>query len=289
MHARGVIEIARRQHALITTAQLRDLGWGRGAIQHAVAQRWLHRVHVGVFSVTPVLTPHARWLAATLASNGVLSHESAAALHGLAPQRRPQVDVIALGRADGRPGIVVHRAKVLTPSDRTRRHGIPVTSPTRTLVDLAAQWERGRLLDLAMELLHRRQLDVSRVLEARALRRPGARSLDALLEQLDEGTRSKLERTFFALCRHGGLPRPATQHRLAKGHHVDFAWPERRVAVETDSWTWHGNVRQWNRDHDRDARAVARGWQVLRFTRVQVEEQPVAVLSALRAALERAA
>nr|WP_205696600.1 DUF559 domain-containing protein [Conexibacter sp. SYSU D00693] len=269
----------------MTRVQLVEAGWGRGAIESARRSGWLHLVHVGVYSVTPTLTPSARCVAAVLATGGVLSHESAAAWHRLLAWRDGPVHVLTLRRARSQPGIVVHRTRRLPAADVQRRDGMAFTTATRTILDLAGVLPEALVLDAAMEALHRKVLDVERLRGADLRGHRGARTIDVLLGRLADGTHSALEVDVRELCRAAGLPMPVGQFRLGPRHHVDFAWPERKVALEADSWTFHGNQRQWLADHERNARAVAKGWQLLRFNRVQIREQPGAVIAALRAAL----
>ena len=101
----------------------------------------LHRVHRGVYAVGH---PRPRGLAVDLAAvlacghGAVLSHRSAAALWCIRPSAGAGVDVTVSGRSGRakRPGIRLHRTRLASQDIRVR-DGIPVTSPARTLVDLA--------------------------------------------------------------------------------------------------------------------------------------------------------
>src|SRR3954451_18330274 len=74
-------------------------------------------------------------MAAVLATDGIVSCCPAAVLWEWRPPREGPMHVIAAGRS--RPGIIVHHT-ALDPRDITRRHGIPVTSAARKVLDLAA-------------------------------------------------------------------------------------------------------------------------------------------------------
>src|SRR6185503_6023634 len=114
---REIVGLAMRQQGLLTHAQLRSLGVGRRTIDRWLASGRLRAVHLDVYGLGPrPLTMHGKWLAAVLAMGpgSVLSHESAAALWGLA-RNRPKVDVTAPRGRQGRPGrraIRLHRCKL---------------------------------------------------------------------------------------------------------------------------------------------------------------------------------
>lgn len=139
---RGIARLAARQHGVVTVLQLLAIGLTRKAIRHRVATCRLHPVHRGVYLVGhAVMPPLAAETAAILAcGDGTdLSHHSAAALWILRPASPAEVFVTVAGRNPGRrPGVHVHRVRCLDPADRTRRHGLPVTTPARTILDLAA-------------------------------------------------------------------------------------------------------------------------------------------------------
>jgi predicted transcriptional regulator of viral defense system len=149
---RAVLAVAGRQHAVVTSAQLRDAGLGRNAVAHRIRTGWLRRRHRGVYLVGPLAGEHSRAMAAVLAvgPGALLSHDAAAALWGLRSPQKGPIDVTVAGRETrDRPGIRSHTAR-LHPRDATRKHGIPVTSPARTLLDLAATLPQ-RELDRAVE------------------------------------------------------------------------------------------------------------------------------------------
>ena len=117
----------------------------RRGLDGLVADGWLHRVHVGVYAVgCGPLGREARWLAATLATDGVLSHRSAAELWGLVAPRPAPVHVTRARRGKRRRGIVVHES-ALADDEVTTRLGVPTTSLVRTLIDLAGQVSRAEL------------------------------------------------------------------------------------------------------------------------------------------------
>jgi very-short-patch-repair endonuclease len=67
---------------------------------------------------------------------------------------------------------------------------------------------------------------------------------------------------------------------------VDFAYPDRRLAVETDGYASHSARSDWQHDRWRDNTLVTMQWQVLRFTWDDVSRRPDWVLEKIRLALD---
>ena len=277
---RRIAEIAARQHGLITYAQLIGLGLSRSGIARRVSRGALYRVHRGVYAVRhPELTRHGEWLAAVLAlgAGAALSYRSAAALWELLPDRGLRIDVTVptTGGRSRRRLIVVHRSQ-LEPDEVVRQEGIPVTTPVRTVIDLADILSERRLertLDEAVFL----GLDLTGL--APRARRRGSGRLGHVLSAHELGstwTRSMLEETMLALCRRTGLPAPKVNSDV-EGEEADFHWPSQRLVVETDGWQSHGRRSAFERDRRRDAELVEAGWRVVRITRRRLAAEPEAV------------
>jgi very-short-patch-repair endonuclease len=242
-------------------------------------------------------------MAAVLAcgTHAVLSHESAAALWGLRGQRKQAIRSSRVQPAGEihvsvpaqlyrrRHGIRLHRRSDLAATDRTRRDYVPVTTPARTLIDLATMLDRNRL-EAAVNEADRLGLLDPETLRRMLAERPGLDGSPRLRSVLDRRTftltDSELERRFLSVAHRGGLPRPLTQHRV-NGFRVDFYWPELRLVVETDGLRYHRTASQQSRDRVRDQRLVARGLIVLRFTHAQVAFDAESVVATLRAVMER--
>jgi very-short-patch-repair endonuclease len=279
--------LARRQHGVVVRTQLLELGFTEEAIRHRVATGRLHPVLRGVYAVgRPELTRYGAWMAAVLCCgpNAALSHGSAGALWGITSDGRGPIAVsIPAGPPRRRPGIAVHRRRALGQPDVTRHHGIPVTTPVVTLVDLAASLSRDAL-EAAINEADKRDLVHPETLRA-ALpgRRPG---VAALRETLDRRTftltDSQLERRFLSLVRGAGWPKPRTGCRV-NGFKVDFYWPELGLVVETDGLRYHRTPAQQAKDRVRDQAHAAAGLTPLRFTRAQVEYERDHVLATLGA------
>lgn len=266
-------EIARRQHGVVSRRQLAEIGFGERAIARRVASGRLHRLYRAVYAVGhTIVPPRGRWLAAVLASGdgAVLSHRSAAALWGIRPTAAARVDVTVSHTSGVRSNarIVIHRSR--RPTESVTRDGIPVTTPGRTLADLATALAR-RDLEKACEAAEARLLHVEIDPE-----HPGARRLsEAIDHDLTTTTRSGLEDEFLVLCDRYEIPRPLV-NTIVEGFLVDFCWPDQRLIVETDGRT-HRTRAAFERDRARDALLTARRWRVMRFTTRQVRGDPVTV------------
>jgi Protein of unknown function (DUF559) len=170
---------------------------------------------------------------------------------------------------------------------------VPVTTPARTLLDLAEVVPRRSLERAVEEAEALRLFDlraVDRVLAAHP-HRHGARRLWKVLGDtaLDEGlTRSQLEERLVALAADAGLPRPAINARVA-GLEVDCYWPQAGLVVEADSVRHHHTRAAFERDRARDAQLMLAGLRVLRLTHRRIVREPAAVRATLLALVGPAA
>ena len=279
--------IAGGQHTLITRPQLLAIGMTRGAIAHRLRIARMHLMFQGVYSVgTGVLTPLGHDLAAVLACGpgAVLSSLNAAVVWDLLGRRDGPVHVLTAGPHRRAPnGVIVHRTSDLPPTDTTTRHAIPITTPTRTLLDLAAHASR-RDLERALAQAEVNRLVRPDELKARAAGRRGAKTLRDLLDEPPAFTRSEAERRLLALIARAGLPRPRTNVRVA-GYEVDALWPGQRLVAEVDGYAFHAHRAAFERDRLRDADLQTAGLRVLRFTWRQLTTTPEAVAIRLATAL----
>lgn len=282
---------ATRQHGVVTRAQLLGDGIGRSAIDRHLRCGRLRRLHRGVYLYGPLPLPLTDPMAATLAcgSESYLSHRSAAVLWELVHARRgsSRIDVTTRGIRRRRPGIRVRRTRSLPDDDVTLRHAIPVTTPVRTLVDLAADVRAVTLERAISQGVARRLLDEDE-LRRRALGRRGTRGIGTLRNVLGLAgpafTRSDAEAGLLALVRRARLPEPETNVVVA-GHEVDLYWPRRRLAVEVDGRAYHSSSRSFERDRRRDADLASRGIRVIRVTWKQMTTEREAVIARLGGAV----
>jgi Transcriptional regulator, AbiEi antitoxin/Protein of unknown function (DUF559) len=272
---RQLARMAVAQDGVVTLRQLEAAGLGRGALRVRRAQRRLVPLHRGVYAIGPgEVTEHGRFRAAVWACGADTLLADLAAARLLAtwerPVPRPQV-VVPWGRNPRPRGVDVRRSATLTAADRTHVRGIPCTSMSRTLVDLAA----SPVLEAVFERAERRRLIRPAGIEEVMRRRspvPGAERLRALLEThrpKSGPTRSLLEHRLLAGLRRAGLPEPVVNGSLELDGELlepDLMWPRERVLVELDGLETHATRTAMRRDRARDRRAALAGWVPLRFT-----------------------
>ncbi len=287
---RGLAAIAGAQRGLVHRRQLRELGITRGSYNHRLASGALRQVLPGVLSIVhPLLEPWAAETAAVLyaGDDTVISHDSAAALWGLAGS--PSfVALTVIGRhVRIRPQLEIHHARTLDIRDVSLRHGLPVTSPARTLIDCATSPRIDHLLNEARVLRLVTDAEIHHSI-ARCPGRKGTGAMRALLEvERDSGfTRSEAERRLKRIIGASGLERPVFNTSI-EGVRADAYWPRLKVVVEVDGYQAHGHWAAFQRDRARDRRLIAAGLTVLRFTWHQLTEKPLQVVAEIARTLGR--
>jgi very-short-patch-repair endonuclease len=183
----------------------------------------------------------------------------------------------------------VHRTLELPSADRTTRHGIPVTSVPRTLVDLVG-CVSDEVLEAALESALHRGLTHESVLRARIDRRPGTAVLREILDGRDGSAalESRLEVKVWRLLVRSGLPIAVRQHPVeidGRRYRLDFAWPSFRVAVEADGFSAHGGRQAFHADRRRAAQLASAGWRVVPVTWADATARSDAWLAGLRRTL----
>ena len=290
-------ERAADQHGVVHLAQARACGLSHDGVLRRQRAGRLVEVHPMVFRVAGAPATHLAALrAAALAvePDGVVSHRSAAWVWDLLPGEGSVVEVsVPRSRGPRLDGVVVHRSRDLVPGHTTVRNGIPVTNPLRTLVDLGAVCSRWIVEDALDRGLIARRFSVAAVeWLLHEVARPGRRGCGVLRTVLDERALGAappdglLEPHMARLLRSHALPPAVFQHPVPEARaELDFAYPERRLAIEVDGYEVHGTPRAMTSDHERHNRLVAAGWTVLRFTWHQVVRQPGQVAKDIRSAL----
>jgi very-short-patch-repair endonuclease len=262
---------------VISRAQLLALGYTRHAIHHRVADGRLYPMFRGVYAVgRPEVTQYGWWMGAVLACGpgAVLSLWSAAALWGIRPAAAGPIHV-STPRDRRHAGIVLHRRR-LQACDTSHRHGIPVTSPICTLIDIVTGLSRDES-EATINEADRLDLVDPETLRQALTPQPGRPGVARLRETLDRRTftmtDSELERRFLPIASRAGLPLPRTQ-AIVNGFKVDFYWADLELVVETDGLRYHRTPAQQARGHTRDQTHAAAGLTPLRFTRAQVRYEP---------------
>jgi very-short-patch-repair endonuclease len=282
------VELARKQHGVVSREQLLRLGWTESAIKWARRAGRLYRTEWrGVYVLgRPDLTKHGRLRAALLTAgdDAALSDASGGELWNIwkPRDRLIHLSLPAVQKRRDREGIKIHR-RALKRNEITHTWGIRVTTPLRTIVDLAPQCDRRR----AERLIN--TADARNVIRADILREgldsyarlPG---VPLLIDTFDHYTlvltESEAERLLVPLAVRAGLGTPASQVRLGRGR-VDFWFPHLNLVVECDSLRYHRTVQQQAEDHARDHTHFLDRRERVRVFMFQIKHDPEYVVSFL--------
>jgi hypothetical protein len=271
--------LAGRQHGVVSTVQLRELGFTKHAVRRRVESKRLQRLYPGVYAVGHLgLTVDSRRLAAVMACGpeALLSYRAAGSIQGLLPSS-PQFDVTVPHPRKPKEGIVIHRSRLIHPEDRASVRGIPVTSVARTLADLADVLSEERLAKAVHEAEVQRKFDL-KAIERTLARLPGRTGRHRLRRVLvaykpdPHFTRSGAERRFVAFCERHGLPMPEV-NTWVHGHEIDAYWPDATLAVEIDGGQVHHTRRAFHEDRARDRHLATFGIQVARVTEPDFDDE----------------
>lgn len=300
------------QHGVATRVQLLRHGLPECAVDGLVRVGRLVPVARGIYRVGPLPLPRGPEVAAVFAAGpgARVSHRSAARLQGLTEPERsehvsrkeppratsavvptPIVEVSVPRKRRRRiEGVRIHRVRDLREDEVSLLDGIPVTTPARTLLDIAEELG-SREVEKAYANALRRKLVTPEAMRAMVERHPDHRGA-ALWRRLlaEEGepafTRSDAEEKLLGIARAAGLPRPEVNVRVL-AHEVDFLWRAARLVVEVDGYAYHGSRHNFAADRRRDAELAAGGYRVLRFTWGDLTEQRLATVVRLAQALVR--
>lgn len=187
-----------------------------------------------------------------------------------------------------RQGLRVHRSTALSNLDVRRKDLIPVTSPARTILDVAED-SGTAMAEHVLNQARQERLVRRGDLVALYRRTPGRQGWRALLPLLredgtDDFSRQEAEKALYRLIRRAELPKPRRNLRV-HGAELDFYWPDLQLNVEMDGYQWHSARHSNNNDRDRDTYLASRGIQVIRFSRDQLKFSPEVVVSRLAAAI----
>jgi very-short-patch-repair endonuclease len=264
----------------------------------------LTEVLPGVYAFAGVPpTDRQRLMAACLwaAGGAVASHRAAASLWDIEGFTPAPVEISTTGGGSCPPkGVICHRVTSLPPGDVTRRHGIPVTTPARTLLDLGAVAGKRRVERAMHQLLRRGLVSVERlqriVDEAGGRGRRGAGVLRGILKACGPAyipPESELEALVFNLLRGSGLPMPVPQYRIRDQDgnvilRADFAFVEDWLALLIDGYSVHSDREAWYEDRRKRNAVVVLGWGVLVITYDDLCNRPHEVVASLRKARRNA-
>ncbi|MFP4235619.1 MAG: type IV toxin-antitoxin system AbiEi family antitoxin domain-containing protein [Nitriliruptoraceae bacterium] len=298
--------IARRQHGIISTADAARAGVSRATLHRLVVDGYLDARFPGVYAISGAPdSPQARWYAAQLSvgRSGVLSHRTAATIHGLGhglPLDAVHLLVPRARAATKHRGFRLHEAPVLTGDEVARAGLLRVTSAARTLCDLAGELlgapeGPATLRSVTSEVVRRGLADPARIrtVLGRRGRFPGRAELRRVLDELsplEAWSRSELESRFLRVTTAGGVAPTAMNHPVRDGEGrrrvLDAVWLPSPVFAELDSQAHHGTWADRNDDIRRENALAVAGFTVcLRFTWQHVRDDPAWVVDTVRRAL----
>jgi hypothetical protein len=294
---RQVAARARRQHALITTRQGLDLGLTPKQIQARDGSGQWVGVTRGVHRIGAAPSADRQLLLAHILRGGpgtVASHRAAASLWRI-PGFSPHVVEVSKPRgrsqriAHGR----IHGSLWLPERHVTEVEGIPVTTPARTIFDLAG-WYHPKRVKRAFENALNMGL-VQPLQQAALVAELGKRGRrgTALMRKLCKShgvdyvaPASELEALLLDVLAETGLPAPDQQVDVGDEEgwigRVDFLYRKAKLVIEADGVRWHHP----DDDRERDDSLTAAGWQVIRVTWEQLVNRPGDVAAAIRNLLQ---
>ena len=285
--------LAACNHSVLSVGELRACGLSDDAIGVRVDNGRLHPMHRGVYAVGHAAPPlEGCFLGAVKAcgEDSLLAGLAAGSHWEMMPWDHRLPEVLVIGRCAPRhPEIDAHETSYLPPEDIRMHRGIPVTSPVRTLLDLAAILDHTWLRRAVRQAQSLGLVDLAVL--TRRLRGPGPRRGRAKLRRIiatgPAPTRSALEDVVLDLLLEGGFAHPEVNEPLyLDGRKVvpDFRWPTQRLVLEADGAAWHDNKLAREDDAERQALLEAHGERVLRVSWAQAVGRGGETLSRVRAA-----
>ena len=296
---RDVIDFAQLNGGVVTTHEAAAIGMNRMTLSRRVTDGVLVRIGNGVFALPGAASrPEVRLQAAQRLIGAVVSHESAACIHGFQPipSHQPTVTVSHRG-THNIEDLIIHQSTDLAEAHTCRMGGLVVTTRTRTILDLSQTLSAGRLAKVIDNALASREVDLDRLVdmnESVARRgKPGIKKIRAILEGRSGAplvSDSVLERRLIKLILDSGLPPPTTQFKASWlrpiNGRVDLAYVDARLVIEGDGRRWHVLADAFETDRRRDNAAQLAGWRILRFTWRMIEFDPIGVVTTIRSALQ---
>lgn len=293
----ALASIAQSQYGLITRRQALDAGLSKEAILRRVRTGRLVVMSRNVYRLMGAPSSWEQKLLAAFLSLGpgaVVSGRSAAILYGLLHRS----DIVELSIPNTRKvktpvGWIVHRVKDLPPQDVVRFGPFLVTSPQRTMIDIAGLVSPD-VLDSALDTGHQKGIvRIARLaFRLRTMNRQGRPGIGVLAQLVDERFHSGrevdsvLEKRLLQLLKDWGFPLPVAQYPVKLGNgktaYLDFAYPERKLAIECDGFGSHGYKDSFEKDRERDRFLAVASWTTIRLTRTSLSKKQDDVRETLR-------
>ncbi len=293
---RRIAEISSLQGGALRLDQALDVGLTKGQIDYRLrSARWT-RLARGAYLITPMVSVEDHLRAAVVSLPGaVVAHEAAAELHSLSYVKRGLATVLVHSQTTHEfPGVIVRRCHDLVDEHVMRIDDLPVTTPPRTVVDLAAivtERHLGAVLDDAISARITTYDEVAAVVDLVGRSgKPGTTSMRSVLHARTGPLRNAtvLERKGYALLLQASQLVPEVEYPIPWKVHkrFDAAYPVARLAIEWDSRRHHSQAEAMQRDRARDRDAILHGWRILRFTWDDVVNRPETVVATVREALQ---
>lgn len=295
---RNVAKLAAAQHGVFTRSQASECGVPRGTIDRRIANGVWDRIYAGVYRLAgaPPTWRQALVTACLIWGPGaVISHRAAAALWRLAGFVAQTIELSLPRRRERLHPATVHVPRSLPAVDVTSIDRIPVTTPARTLIDLASCVEAEVVEEALDDALRRNLVTIPRLRwrlqEIGSHGRRGSGVIAHLIEARASTSavpQSVFETRLLRVLRRGGLPLPELQYRVRtdRGEAIlDFAYVDEKIAIEADGFQWHSSRQQLDHDRERGNALAMLGWIVIRVTWTQLRDRPGEMVGAIRSIL----
>jgi very-short-patch-repair endonuclease len=279
---RKLDRFAMNRHGLVTRSEAIRFGMSPTQLRVQLRNGELVRLRPGVYRVCGAPSSWEQTvLAACLSTGGIASHHTACRLFEstVVTAEKLMLSVSRGHRPVGAKGVVLRRVVGFGEGETTERLRIPVTSPLRTLADMAALLDEATTLVLVTDFLSRRLVTADHLHRAEvAGGRPGAPRLRAAVRRLleDGAYDSAAEIRLHQLLREAGLPEPVRQFAVTTVEgkliaRLDFAWADLKLDLEMDGYGPHSSPEAFRQNRVRDMRLTALGWRIIRTTPAELD------------------
>lgn len=234
--------------------------------------------------VPRTLVIRARGAIAIAPEGAVISHHTAATLWGGSVPDAAAVNVTI------RPDQVLEVGGIRTRERKKRpesssRHGVPITTPEQTFLDMAGELDLVQLVVLGDRLVRRKVTTTDALIRAAAawsgwhggLARRGAAYVRA---GVDSPPETKL-RMLLVLA---GLPEPVVNHKICDPQtgvvqrRFELAYPELLLAVEYEGRQHRADDDIWAADIDRREEMDRRTWRIVQVISTGLHDDPLRTL-----------
>ncbi|MBA3488056.1 MAG: type IV toxin-antitoxin system AbiEi family antitoxin domain-containing protein [Longispora sp.] len=281
--------VAKSQSGLFTSKQAQTCGYTRYQIRRRVTIGEWQQVLPKVYAHSGAsITPWLRDRAAVLAIEGaILAGPSAARLHGFPVLDSKTYILVDPNHHIALPEVVGMRCAV-TEDDVIVLDDVFITCRGRTVFDCLRILPRAAGEALLDRALQKRWTSLDEQLGYLAKYRGmfGRPTAALLIRRAHSGARSAAERLLASLLRRSGIRGWHANYPVGNAI-VDVAFPQVKLAIEVDGRAWHSAEGRFERDRERQNIIVTAGWQVLRFTWLDLTARPAYVVNAIQTMLRQ--